>query len=61
MKSEKAMDVILTVQILRKRKKKMKRMKLTTLSSRCAFDRNGTIIHQKTRSVRMTAPAQVCL
>ena len=29
-------------------------------SPRCAFDRNGTITHQNTMSVRITAPALVC-
>lgn len=33
---------------------------LTALSPKCAFDSNGTRIHQNTMSVRITAPAQVC-
>lgn len=32
---------------------------LTRFSLRCTFGRNGRIIHQNTRSVMITAPAQV--
>lgn len=37
----------------------MKIKNLTRFSLRCTFGRNGPIIHQNTRSVTITAPAQV--
>lgn len=38
----------------------MEQIELTKFRLKCWIDRNGTITHQKTISVSITAPAQVC-